>query len=40
MFSDIKVGKFGDLLASGEKEFKHLCQHNPNSNMHWLEKQR
>ena len=36
ILSDKKEGKFVDLLASTEQEFKQLCQQNPNSNVHWL----
>jgi len=32
--------KFSDLLASTEQEFKQLCQLYPNSNVHWLEKEK
>jgi len=35
---DKKKGKFDDLLASTEQEFKNLCQQNPKENVHWLEK--
>jgi len=33
-----RQGKFTDLLATTELEFKQLCQENPKSNVHWLEK--
>ena len=36
--TDEHEGKFADLLASTEQEFKQLCQQNPTSNVHWLEK--
>jgi hypothetical protein len=29
---------FHDLIASTEQEFRQLCQHNPQQNVHWLEK--
>jgi hypothetical protein len=35
-----REGKFADLLASTEKEFKQLCQHNSTSNVHWLQKEK
>jgi len=35
--SDKRQGKFADLLAFNEEEFKQLCQQNPTSNVHWLE---
>ena len=35
--SDKRQGKFADLLASTEQEFKQLCQQNPRSKVHWLE---
>jgi ankyrin repeat protein len=31
-------GRFADLLASTEQEFKQLCQKNPKRNVHWLVK--
>jgi hypothetical protein len=34
--NDKREGKFDDLLASTELEFKELCQRNPTSNVHWL----
>jgi hypothetical protein len=37
---DKREGKFADLLASNEQEFKHFCQQNPNNNVHWLEKEK
>ena len=36
---DESEGKFPDLLASSEQEFKQLCQQNPKKWVHWLEKQ-
>jgi hypothetical protein len=36
--SDKGQGKLADLLASNEGEFKQLCQQNPRSNVHWMEK--
>ena len=36
--SDKRDGKFADLLASTEQEFKQLCEQNPTSNVHWLVK--
>jgi hypothetical protein len=33
---DVKEGRV--FVANAEKEFKQLCQKNPNSNVHWLEK--
>ena len=33
-------GKFADLLASSEQEFKQLCQQSPKKNVHWLEKEK
>jgi len=36
--SDIREGKFIDILASSELEFKELCQQNTKENVHWLEK--
>jgi hypothetical protein len=38
VLSDSKEKKFPDLLASTEQEFKQLCQQNPISNVHWLER--
>ena len=35
---DKRGGKFPDLLANTELEFKQLCQQNPKGNVHWLEK--
>jgi ankyrin repeat protein len=35
--SDERQGKFADLVASTEQEFRQLCQQNPTSNVHWLE---
>jgi hypothetical protein len=29
---------FPDLIAGTKQEFKQLCQQNPNSNVHWLQK--
>jgi len=37
--SDKREGKFSDLLASTEQEFKQLCQQNTNKNVHWLEEE-
>ena len=34
--SDKIEGKFEDLLASTELQFKQLCQQNPSCNVHWL----
>ena len=36
ILSDKRQGKFSDLLASTEQEFKQLCQQNPTINVHWL----
>jgi hypothetical protein len=38
ILNDIEEGKFADLLARTEQEFKQLCQQNPNRKVHWLEK--
>ena len=38
IFSDKTSKDFPDLIASTEQEFKQFCQLNPNSNIHWLEK--
>ena len=38
IFSDKISKEFPDLIASTEQEFKQFCQQNPNSNIHWLEK--
>ena len=38
ILSDKQEGKFADFLATTELEFKQLCQQNPMSNVHWLEK--
>jgi len=40
ILSDKREGKFGDLLASSEQEFKPLCKKEPRENMHWLEKEK
>jgi len=34
--SDKREGKFPNLLASTELEFKQLCQQKPTSNLHWI----
>ena len=39
ILSEIRDGKYADLLASTELEFKRLCQQNPTSNVHWLAKE-
>jgi hypothetical protein len=36
ILSDKEEGKFTDLLASTELEFKQLCEKNPTINVHWL----
>ena len=36
--TDKREGKFVDLLANTEQEFKQLCEQNPKKNVHWLEK--
>ena len=38
ILNDERSGKFVDLLASIEQEFKQLCEQNPKKNVHWLEK--
>jgi hypothetical protein len=38
IITDKRTNKLPDLIASTERESKHLCQQNPNSNVHWLEK--
>ena len=38
--NDKRGGKFVDLLASTEHEFKQLCQQNPKKNVHWLQKEK
>ena len=38
--NDKMGGKFVDLLASTEQEFKQLCQQNPKKNVHWLHKEK
>jgi ankyrin repeat protein len=38
--SDKREGKFADLVASNEQEFKQLCQQNPKENVHWLEEEK
>jgi len=40
IFNDKDVKEERVFLASAEKEFKQLCQKNPNSNVHWLEKEK
>jgi hypothetical protein len=40
ILNDKKAGKFVDLFASTELEFKQLCQQNTKSNVHWLEKKK
>ena len=37
---DKREGKFSDLVASTEQEFKQLCQQNPKKNVHWLQKEK
>jgi len=36
ILSEKKAGKFADLLASTEQEFKELSQENQKKNVHWL----
>jgi len=36
ILNDKREGKFADLLARTEQEFRQLCQQNPASNVHWL----
>jgi len=36
ILKDKEEGKFADLLAITEHQFKQLCQQNPTSNVHWL----
>jgi len=38
IFSDKDVKEKNVFLTTSEQELKQLCQHNPNSNVHWLEK--
>jgi len=38
IYSDNDVIEGGVFLATSEQEFKQLCQLNPNSNVHWLQK--
>jgi len=38
--TDKHEGKFSDLFASTEQEFKQLCQNNPTRNVHWLVKEK
>jgi hypothetical protein len=38
VLNDKRKKKFPDLVASTEQEFKQLCQLNPESNVHWLDK--
>jgi len=40
ILNERRQGKFADLLASTEQEFKQLCQQNPKENVHWLEKEK
>jgi len=40
ILNDERAGKFADLLASTEHEFKQLCQQNPIRNVHWLVKEK
>jgi len=35
--TDKQEGKFADILASTEQQFKQFCQQNPKNNVHWLE---
>jgi len=40
ILSEKRDGKFADLLASTEQEFRELCQQNPMKNVHLLEKKK
>jgi ankyrin repeat protein len=40
ILTDKHEGKFTDLLASSETEFKELCQQHPKKNVHWLKQKK